>query len=260
MAESSVSIQTPELPGYFDTTNDRALVNIVPEVFADQMWKLTREHPEWLSMDEHTLRKEIDANKRKLTPTDHKLRMKFWVEHDKAEYHRGRLNLGNVFMGVCSNVYFYDWIRKSEKLAWLLCVPTSYELTVAEGHMYGISKLRQILELPMYIKNKKTGLPELDHRVVELQAKIAFALDQRVRGGITQKIEQKNMSLHMDLTKNGLGKEMEETVEALEARLKEVMARRSRAEAISTRAIEALPILEEAPTPIEVESLDEQAV
>lgn len=195
-----------------DLNDPKALINLVPKSVKDAMLRV----PEaFLNMDERELEKLTP--KQSFTLVDRRLRTAFWLEYARATDAGTALNLANVYQGVCSRAYFYNYVIESQpRLAYLLLAPTDYRIAMEEALLFGVDRLREILDLPIY---DPSGKP--DPKIADVILKTVAILDQRVKGAVIQKIQQ-----HTVHESKGGGKPTEspETMVEIEAKLASLRA------------------------------------
>lgn len=174
---------------YYSEDNDRALINIVP----DKIKELLKSEvvQEYLNMDYVRLRKML-----KPTVTMNRLRSNFWKEYELAQSNKTIMNMGNVYKGICSRQNFYELLNRETKAAWILSPVADYYTALEESHSYGIDRLREILNMPLYkTKEIKTRTGKIrresvpDVQMAKLMVDIFKILDERVKGTVAQKIE-----------------------------------------------------------------------
>lgn len=196
---------------------------MVGEVFAAKLEDHLFTNPELFLQDERSLMLAIrgfHGNKpHGIGPTENRLRIAFWMEYDRAIMASdAKMYMPRVHGGVCSSEYFYQVvIRKPEKVAWMLCPPASYTKAMEEALTFGIEKLRDILEFPLY--NKK-GEP--DTKVGELILKAVEKLDIRQKGAIIQRVQTMNLHKHVSAP---AAPEPQESMEEVDERLKHLEKR-----------------------------------
>lgn len=213
----------------FDSANPQAIINLVSPVLQDRMREALKKRPDLFQLDERELYQKLLKEKFLPTPTDNRIRMKFWIEYDRCLGENiDHMTMANVYGNVCSKEFFNStYVKRPEKIAWLLTAPASYQVITEEALIFGIDNMRDILEMShmVKVKNKRTGQFERDpvtgeiemipdYKMIEIKAKIVMMLDQRVKGAATQRIEQKTMSLHLGATEKdvhevGAGNNME---------------------------------------------------
>lgn len=207
----------------FDRMDERSVLNLLPTMFQAQLIEAQRKAPDLFGLDEKTLMHELGSRRMKPTPTDNRLRIAFWLEYDRAQAAQRKMNLGMVYLGVCSRQTFsVNYARYPEKIAWMLTPPVSYETKMSEALDFGIDRLRQILDEEIILP---TGLVNM--KLAELQTKIIFMLDQRLKGAVIQRIEQRSMNVNLNASSSGVAQAaMELTMEDIDKKLKELERRR----------------------------------
>lgn len=174
--------QTPAT--LFDRSNPRSVVNLLPERVRTLVEEAYFLKPELFIEDEKDLFRKLTQDNKQPTPTDHRLRMKFWNEYDYAQaYGKASIEMNRVVAGVCTVEYFYNkYMTSPSKVAWLLCPPTQYMVKAEEALSFGIDQLRDILDQP-HINGGK-----IDMKLAELKLKIVALLEPRVQGAVAQKV------------------------------------------------------------------------
>lgn len=201
----------------------RSVLDLIPTGVHTAVVTAAAKRRELFFMDESTLYKTLRSdNGTGPNPTDNRLRLKFWDEYDKAQAQTSKMNMGNVYLGVCSAPYFYQrFLMVPEKVAWMMCVPANYAVKMEEALAFGIEQMRDILAQPHVLPNGK-----VDSKLAELKAKIVAMMDIRVKGATVQKIEQKNMNLNVMTTDADVARRItENTMEGIEKKLKELELR-----------------------------------
>jgi hypothetical protein len=210
----------------WDDSDPRAVVNLLPPVVREHFKTAYRKSPELFHMDESTLKKRFKDHAYIPTPTDNRLRLRFWEEYDWACAQGSKMVVDNIIGGICGRTLFYQtFLMSTTKIAWLLCPPANYLTYAQEALHYGLDQLREVLEIP-HMDSK--GRPNT--KLLELKAKITFMLDQRVHGAVVQRIEQKSMNLNIGMSDYSAGKAVTQmTQEQLEVRMKELERRERQA-------------------------------
>ena len=203
----------------WDINNPASVINLLPPSVRALLTNAKEKVPHLLDMDERVLWKELRSQDKSPSVSDSRLRMKFWNEYERAAALGERMNLPNIYLGVCSPDYFQNrYILMPEKVAWMLCPPASYVVKMEEALAYGVEQLRDILELPLV---DAKGRPDM--KLAELKAKIVAMLDIRVKGAIVQKVENKTTSLNINTTDKQVAKAMLfNSMEDIERRMKEL--------------------------------------
>jgi hypothetical protein len=175
-----------------DKENPRHVLNLVPEAVRNAMERIPAE---FLAMDEDEL--EARAPRQKWTLVDRRLRTAFWIEYARAQDTGSNMQISNVFNGTCSRNYFYGTIMENKiKLAYLMRPPADYTIAMEESLNFGVARLREILDFPLWAKDKD-GIERPDVKVAEVILKTVTLIDQRVKGAVIQRIEQKNLNVNM---------------------------------------------------------------
>ncbi len=206
-----------------DKSNPLSVINLVPAVVAQAIDDALFTNPELFDLDEHRLAQKLRKDAAPPTPADHRVRMKFWNEYDRAMA-RGetKLVMVNVLAGVCTQDMFYKfYLKQPQKVAWLMCPPTGYMIKAEEALEFGMGQLRDVLEQPHVINGK------VDTRLANLKAKIVQMLEARVLGAVVQKTMNLNVSSKQVDTATA-----EDTMESLQRQLKELDRRNRQAQNI----------------------------
>lgn len=202
----------------------KSLLRLLAPGVASKVKEAYKKAPDLFTLDEKTLYRTFRTNDKYVTPTptDNRIRLAFWTEFDRAQYQNAKeMRMAYVYSGACTKQLFYDqFLNIPQKVAWMLCPPASYETIVEEALAFGIDKLRDILEMDEFEYDVR-GRKKLNTKLLELKAKIVAMLDQRVRGSVVQRVEQKTLNLSVT-EKSAERKADENHMEYLERRLKEL--------------------------------------
>lgn len=230
MADSDNLPASPELQGAktaieITSDNPRSVVNISPKSIVDAVARAMAEIPEYFELDERRLYNKLRADACTPNPTDNRLRIKFWQEYESAQEAGRRIILGNVVAGVCTQAVLNHYLKNPRKVAWLLTPPASYVTVAEEALTFGLERMRDILEMdPMGPDGK------LNTKLMELQAKIVTMLDNRLKGGVVQRVEQKTVGLNISTSsKEVAAMAMEMSMDEIEKRIKTLEAQERRA-------------------------------
>lgn len=202
----------------FNRTDPQALINRVGPSVQAAMCDAQKREPDLFGLDERELFQVLRASGRLPTPTDNQLRLKFWLEYEHAQSEARPMSMGNVYAGICSAQFFNTkYLHSPTRVAWMLTIPSNYDVMMEEGVSYGISLLRSYLD----IDAMPGGKPNL--KLMELQTKIVLMLDMRLKGGHTQRTETKSLNLNVSTTDRKVAQATQElSMEALEKRIKEL--------------------------------------
>ena len=211
----------------------KSLINLTSTACAEMMIEAGRKRPDLLGVDERTLIKLLREEKASPTPTDNRLRIAFWMEYERAHANNAKMEMTAVFDGVCTKGYFYNvYLACAPKVAWLVCQPSSYDKYAQEAINFGLEQLRDVLELPHARYDEDGKLIDVNLKLAELKAKIIFGLEARHKGAVIQRVEQKNMNLHISSTDKTLSDAaMGGTMEDIDRRLAEIRRRQAKARA-----------------------------
>jgi hypothetical protein len=207
-----------------DPKDPRSIINLVPSAVKEALDHHLFEKEELFNTDERELYKYLRANNYQPSPTDNRLRLKFWMEYDRVqERGEGQMQMVNVLAGICSREFFYKtYIKNPQKMAWMLCPPAGYQIKTLEALEFGIDQLRDILDIPHIGSGGK-----VDVKLAELKAKIVGMLDTRVKGAIVQK----SMNLNVNTSNDEVAKvATAETMVDLQRQLKDLERRNRQAQ------------------------------
>ncbi len=187
-----------------DQKHPQSMINLVPEWLKNRM--LSEGMQRYLRMSEDELVENVKPNL-----TLKRLRSSFWYEYERIHRNYGRWpdkrknNVGmyRVCNGVCTTQYFMDKISRNDLyLSWIVRPPINYDKALNEALEHGVSRLREILNLPLYkTKLDRHGIPvvdphteevvqEPDDKIANIILKTVAFLDLRIKGAVTQRIHQ----------------------------------------------------------------------
>lgn len=201
----------------FNRAEERALINLVPGAVQAAFLKAHEAKPHLFGLDEDELYAQLKATGKLPTITDNRLRIKFWAEYDNAQATGKKLHIAAVVSRICALDYFYNrYMQMPEKVAWLLTMPVAYENCMEEMLEFSTQQMRRILAIDDCVGGK----PNV--KLMELKAKIHFAVEMRQKGAVVQKT--------LSLTGHVSGKQAEnlakdDSMEVIEHRLKELESR-----------------------------------
>ena len=137
---------------------------------------------------------ELEAAITKTFPTFgnyRKLRLFFWDEYDRAvRYRLPQLDLKNVIDGICTTTKLDYFTNDPAFLSYLLRPPTSYEGRLRELLSLGLERQLETLQLPITFAD---GTPNT--KLIDAQTRILQHIDQRLKGAIVQRTENKNINV-----------------------------------------------------------------
>lgn len=172
----------------FDKKNPHSLLNMVPATLRQRIGELDKR---WFTYSPRILKSKCHPN-----ATEEQLRIAFWHEYASAQERNVSMRMDNVYGPVCTKDFFYRVIMKSDsKVAWLVSPPAEYQIQVEEMLHLGLTRIREVLSLPLL----KKGTREPDHRLIGEMVKIVALLDNRVKGSVIQRmaIQQQNTNINI---------------------------------------------------------------
>ncbi len=218
--------EQPQPPGIWDFADPRSVVQVVTPAIAQAFEAAKKLEPLLFLMDERDLYRKLKKEDKLPSATDNRLRLKFWIEYDRCLQDGGKFIIGNVYANTISTEYFYNkYLKRPDKIAWLLCIPTGYKTKAEEALEFGLEQLRDVLELPHSFKRiiKGREVEYIDSKLAMVKLSIVKMLDDRLKGGVIQRIEQKSLSIteqrHIHETKTNLTEsDMDKKIKELELR------------------------------------------
>lgn len=162
-----------------------SILNPVPDELAQKILALPEET---LGISEDTLEKQVVPSRQ-----DRRVRIRFWEEYERAASEQRKMYLGNVVQ----DTGFPSWesyaVRvedRPELLLWLMSPPPGYQIQLKEAMEIGMSKLLEILELPL--RDGVTGKINTSVGLLQLQA--FKMIDTRLHGAVTQRMVSVNVN------------------------------------------------------------------
>ncbi len=204
----------------FDKENPASVLNLLPPVLVTTIEEAVFTHGHLFEKDEKTLKHELRSASQTPVAHDHRIRMKFWMEYDRAVGSGKKMMvINNVIAGVCSKEAFYKhYLNSPFRVAWMLCPPTSYMVKAEEGLNFGMDQLRDMLEIDHMPGGK------FDAKIAAVKIKIVEMLENRVKGAIVQKTLQVNVGVPSTRTLE------QASSDELMSRIKELDAKNRRAQ------------------------------
>lgn len=213
----------------FDEKDPRSLLNLLSPVMrrAVQDTLFDAQTAMLMAMDELHLYKHIKSTEgMSITPTDNRLRLKFWMEYDYCQaYMAKEIDHRRVIAGICTYEQFVrTFLKIPHKVAWLLCPPTGYAIKANEALEFGLDQLRDILEIPHHTPGGK-----VDTKLGELKLKIVALLEVRKHGAPVERKVVANLTGNaaaqaaMQATAQNNSAAMEEKLRQLEKTERELM-------------------------------------
>jgi len=200
-------------------SNPRSIGNLLPPSVAKKLQDGYLLRPDLHGLNDREVYKTLKTEGRTPTPHDNRTRLKFWLEYDEAQFDMRKMSVNRIIAGIMTYEHFMSsYMSKPEKASWILCMPASYSAVATEALHFGMDKLRDILEMD---DTDAKGRPNV--KLLELKTKIIAMLDVRVNGAITQKIEQKTLSVHVNSDERQVKKTLQNlSMDELKARLKAI--------------------------------------
>jgi len=201
----------------FDVKNPSSLINALPKSFGDRIKELDKQ---WFNYSAAQLRGKCHP-----TNVEHQLRLAFWHEYNQSQENGHSMRLANVYSPCCTKDYFYRVIFKQDsKLAWLINPPAEYQIQVEEMLHLGLSRLREVLELPIFQKRPVRGgklVNEPNTKLISEMVKIVALLDNRVKGAVIQRMAIQQQSYNVNVNQE-MGREGPKSVGEIDKELRQV--------------------------------------
>lgn len=184
-----------------DDINPVSLYRLAPKALRDKLDALPADYFE---IDDTTL--EGSAFERSgADKISKQLKLNFWAEYDRVADMKPpqMIDMYRVTRGICTPMRFYaNWSLSQARLAWLVRPPFEYEQTLADLHAKGMEKLKELMDETPYDAegNFDKGKAELQFRVYQhLDARLKGAVTQRIEQSINQKIDQRNLNINAEV-------------------------------------------------------------
>lgn len=167
----------------FDEENDRSLVNLCPEPVKNRILASKAEIPDLFALCETDLLKMLRKIEQTPTPTDHRIRFKFWMEHERCQATMDKqISIKQILYGVSSVDFFYNaYLKNPAKVAWMVCPPANYEMKSMEALSYGLDEMRDILSQPHVVDGKFMS------QIANTKLRIVSHLQRAIYGEAVQK-------------------------------------------------------------------------
>jgi hypothetical protein len=211
-----------------DLSNPRSVINLVPSSVANGMRAIPLEV---FTMPEEELKLAAHAD-----ITENRLRHSFWLEYGHALLGDRKMNMAQVYNGVCRREYWNQQIiTNSFKLAYILTPPPDYKVQMAELLTLGLAQLRDILTMPLATEHPKTGEMVVDARLAAVKARIVEDLMTRSHGHPLRQIEvtSKNMNLNVEVASEAQAETRD--VAELDAKIKQLEGELSKQKALDVQ-------------------------
>lgn len=130
-----------------------------------------------------------------------RLKNAFWEEYDRQVAIKGTtLDFYRITRGLFTPFRFHaTWALSQVKLVWLLRQPIEYEASLKDIHEMGVQKMRALMEEEP-VKDDGSfdkGKAALQFKIYQhLDSRLKGAVAQRIEQSISQKIDQRNLTIH----------------------------------------------------------------
>lgn len=172
-----------------DETNPRSLISIVPECLVPVIKACRKQYPKLFLHNEKLLRQKIKVDDR-----DEKIRLNFWEEYNQAQASMRPMKVNGIISGVCfSETWSTYYLRRLDKIAFMLCPPKNYSLAMRNVLNKGVDRLLEIMELPITDAAGKPNIPAITQIL-----KVFQLVDMRVKGAIVQRLQIQQHSLNFN--------------------------------------------------------------
>lgn len=175
-----------------DLENPRSIINLVPPTLKKTLSAIP---DEWLGRDEGDFLEHVQP---KVTPVLRRLRQKFWEEYNHVqEKNLPQITVGQVVRGICSSEHFFREIAHNPKsLAYILIPTCAQKVAYNDGIHLSLSSAIKWLENPPVEEDGKPG-----YKTMETILKYLQFFHTALHGSAVQRIEQKNLNLNIDTSK-----------------------------------------------------------
>jgi hypothetical protein len=214
----------PELSSFLRVGDPASLYSLLP---TELKRRATNVDPEYFEMPEEELELKV-----KPPGSLRMLKYRLWDCYTQNMETLQPLSYENICRGVCTPAYLSKAIsRNPAVLAWLMTPPRKYEEAAHEALMFGLDRLREVLQFPLW---NKEGKP--DTKTAGLILSVVKMLDLRVKGSPIQKHEIKQHTLQI----NASAKDVREistntSMDEIERRLRALRGEEDRRELIEEK-------------------------
>lgn len=192
----------------FDREDPRSLYNLLPEPI---LRRVTAVPTDLLLKTDEELAEMMPHGR--FNVLDYRLRQTFWKEYERAAANLVPMNMHNVVAGVVNRSYFTArYMNDAVRVAFMLTPPTDYRVALEETLTTLVDKLRQVADLPVHGEDGKPLYKNID-----LILKAFPHVDNRVKGGVTQRLETKSLTVSVQAEQSA-----PESVDEIDLKLKEL--------------------------------------
>lgn len=193
----------------WDSDDERSVISALSGTMRDRILACREKEPDLFNLEERDLKKVLQDRGARPTKVDQVVRMKFWMEYDRAFVEasgngsRPKMSPSRVFGRVCSKEVFYTrYLHTPEKVAWMLCPPVDYEAAVDAVLSVSIGNMFRILEVDAVEYDKETGNPV---GVNEKLAKLQVMIHEKLSAGKYGLPMQRRLNVNATLGNPGSG-------------------------------------------------------
>lgn len=194
---STISVPNILAP-IFNEDNPLSVGSLLPMGLKNRLKLLAHDNEAYFTKDETALYSMLEKNGAAPSTLDNRIRLAFWHEYDAACAGGRHMNVSNICAGLISTTYFLQkYIVHAEKAAWVLLPPVKYDVMVTESLQHGLTKMREMLDLPIHSINLK-GQEVINTKVLEAKIKIVAMLDMRMKGAFVER--KVNVNIQKNIT------------------------------------------------------------
>lgn len=196
--------------------------------------------------------------KEQMLKTDTALRWAFWREYEAAQ-NAGRRMLSNFIYGmICEKNHFHNFVTGNpHRLAFIICPPGDYMANLTDVLQDGVNRIREIFNLPIasqvcrchwvcvckhpdgmtrleckraeikiacICKTNPSGCvcpKKYDPRIADVILRAIERVEQRVKGSVVQKIDQRALNVNVSRTL-APGEDLPTDMNSVEKRIREL--------------------------------------
>lgn len=203
----------PQIAAFFDPDSPYSMPNMLPKAQADALrntlWKQPCCHE--FIMDETELKKHLyNCHSYRPTVADNRIRYSFWTLYEETADNSGhQMDLRRVSQFIMTHNIFermYLELHPSRTM-WMMLRPSGYTDALQEMLMHGVTRMREILDMPI-----TTPKGELNMKMLDLQVKITNMIDYRLHGAPKQDIRQLNVNVSKEI--KGAGGDIKDLIQS----------------------------------------------
>lgn len=172
-----------------DESDPDSLINIAPDEMVEVIKATFKKYPKFFNYSERLLRSECEVDER-----DERFRLLFWDEYNCATALKRRMYLKHVTTSFTSNAIWYNfYAQRLDKMRFILYPPQNYNYSLRSILDKGLSKLNEIMNLPVLLPNGQA-----DVKAITQIIKVFQLVDTRIKGAIVQKVQIQQQSLNIN--------------------------------------------------------------